>query len=404
MVFRTTLGRARRRSVPIVVILATFFAMLTWSNIATAVQSPAGCNENDFILQVAHNPAPPFTVGQTINYVVRTGNTDPSAPGCDMTDVTTKLTLPNGVVVTLETGGNYPFPTPVAPLGAPIPYTVNLADAIAGPCGNVATCPIIVASVRADGLLHDNPQGDPDPATIIKQLSGPVQGAGGRHYFCYEVRRDNPAAGPMTALDQFGISTMQLLQPHQLCTPADKNDEDPTAPQDPQHLVGYEPKTTTLAGQGKKVLVTNQFGTIALQLSSVGLPKYPASKSLTPPPGAPIANPTVDHFMCYGVRGAPGSGPQFAGVNDVKVDDQFGTVVVDLTKPHELCAPAELDGKDPGAATHTTHLMCYSARLNRGTSANFPQFVYTNDDRGPRTLKMDRVWTFCVPSTKQVLP
>src|SRR5262245_58598858 len=107
MVFRT-LGRARRRSVPIVVIVTTFLAMLTWANVATAVQSPPGCNESDFILQVAQNPAPPFTVGQTINYVVRTGNVD-NAPGCDMTNVTTKFTLPNGNVVTLETGASYPF-------------------------------------------------------------------------------------------------------------------------------------------------------------------------------------------------------------------------------------------------------------------------------------------------------
>jgi hypothetical protein len=136
---------------------------------ASATQSPANCNENDFILQIKQDPPASvggYAQGSTVTYTVRTGNTDPTAAGCDIDTVTVTLTLPNGNVVTLQTNGVYPFPTPVSDVGS-APYVVNLNDAVAGACGNIAVCPVIVASAKATGILHDDPAQD-DPFTVIK--------------------------------------------------------------------------------------------------------------------------------------------------------------------------------------------------------------------------------------------
>jgi hypothetical protein len=155
------------------VIVLIVGAVIGTATLASASQNPPNCDENDFILQVKQNPGPVFSVGQTINYTVRTGNTDPANEGCDIEDTTVTLTTPDGVVHTLQTAGVYPFPTAVTQVGATIPYVVSLADAVAGPCGNVALCPVIVATANANGILHDDPVQD-DPWSVQKQLSGPV--------------------------------------------------------------------------------------------------------------------------------------------------------------------------------------------------------------------------------------
>ena len=53
--------------------------------------------------------------------------------------------------------------------------------------------------------------------------------------------------------------------------------------------------------------------------------------------------PTVDHFQCYKVKRSKGS-PKFQKILGVTVQDQFGTVKVDLLKPIRLCAPANKNG------------------------------------------------------------
>ena len=44
----------------------------------------------------------------------------------------------------------------------------------------------------------------------------------------------------MSGVDQFGSHAMDLLRPRYLCVPANKNDEDPGAPDHQQNLLCYK--------------------------------------------------------------------------------------------------------------------------------------------------------------------
>jgi hypothetical protein len=374
------------------VIVLIVGAVLGSATLASASQSPASCNENDFILQLKQDPGPVFTAGQTINYSVRTGNTDPTAPGCDVSGVTVKLTTPDGATTTLQTGGTYNFPTAVTQVGATIPYVVNPADAVAGPCGILSQCPVIVASAEADGLLHDDPVQD-DPFTVFKQVSGPVVVPSQLHYMCYETQRQPLAPGQASVTDQFGPSAPVLTQLHKLCNPADKNDEDQSAVNNPNHLDGYPASVQTTQAAGKKVAITNQFGTINLTIQQVLTVMVPSAKSLTGPIG-PLQSPG-DPFICYKVKYSG-----FTTINGVKVQDEFTTQTVNLNAINELCDPASVNNAGQGAAAHATHLLCYNVQNKSFKSP----VVWINDMFQARKVNVDlHVWELCVPSTKKVL-
>src|SRR6185295_3546017 len=206
---------------------------------------------------------------------------------------------------------------------------------------------------------------------------------------CYELDRESftPVTGvPVT--DAFGPSTIAVSRPSRLCNPADKNDEDPGALADDNHLEGYQirqnPPFVPVAAQ-----VTNQFGTITVKVIKPDLALIPTAKSLVGPPPA-LTPPTIDHFKCYRVKG---SANRVAGV---KVDDEFGTLTIDVIKPLRLCVPADAGGGIPDPAAY---LMCYKARqrsrpLFRGVAP-----IYVNNELGARTSAVDHVREFCVPST-----
>jgi len=91
----------------------------------------------------------------------------------------------------------------------------------------------------------------------------------GDHFTCYKVKRSRGTSKfvPTTVnvVDQFESVTETLLKPFRLCAPANKNNEDPTAPAHPVHLLCYKSKST--AGFGTlDVTVSNQFGPDQLTL------------------------------------------------------------------------------------------------------------------------------------------
>ena len=82
------------------------------------------------------------------------------------------------------------------------------------------------------------------------------------HFQCYEVHAPNNIISGISLADQFGPSTVQLIEPRRFCAPANKNDEDPTAVTDPDHLAGYRLRQTT--PKFKRIrgfFADNQFGT-----------------------------------------------------------------------------------------------------------------------------------------------
>jgi hypothetical protein len=211
-----------------------------------------------------------------------------------------------------------------------------------------------------------------------------------RHFQCYELDRESftPITG-VAVTDAFGPSTLVVTRPSRLCNPADKNDEEPTALSEDNHLEGYQirqsPPFVPVADQH----VTNQFGTISVKVIKPDLALVPTAKSLVGPPPA-LTPPTIDHFKCYRVKGSANR------VEGVKVDDEFGTLTIDVIKPLRLCVPADAGGGIPDPAGY---LMCYKARqrsrpLFRGVTP-----IYVDNELGARTSAVDHVREFCVPST-----
>src|SRR5262249_47694288 len=107
-----------------------------------------------------------------------------------------------------------------------------------------------------------------------KSLTGPTQPLPSSpvdHFQCYLVRRSpgSPRFTPIHGIgiqDQFGPHTVDLLRPRYLCVPADKNGEDPTAPQDSQSLLCYKSRHRARFGT-QNVFTNNQFGPVSQPLT-----------------------------------------------------------------------------------------------------------------------------------------
>jgi len=225
------------------------------------------------------------------------------------------------------------------------------------------------------------------------------------HFTCYKVARSSktakfPPISGVTLRDQFGLSTVTVERPLTLCAPTDKKNEDPTAPSHPDHLKAYRVRNEVESALPKNVQVTNQFPTIHVDLIKPTHILVPTLKSLSPPPPPPPVSPAVDHFQCYKVRLTKGT-QKFPSQLGVTVADQFGGMLVAVTKPTALCAPVDKNGEEPGAETHAVHLMCY--RIERAPGG--PKFetirrVLVTNQFGQETLDVKKPLQLCVPSSK----
>jgi hypothetical protein len=212
------------------------------------------------------------------------------------------------------------------------------------------------------------------------------------HFQCYEVDRSVGAPPPLAVQDRFGSGVITLTAKKRLCNPANKNQENPTAPSDPVHLTGYviqqrSPKFVPVPN----LIVDNQFGTTRIAIVKPNLLFVPSAKSLTDPP-APLADPGVDRFQCYRVRGGR------ARVAGVQIVDQFGTLTVDVRKPFRLCTAVDVNGQ--GLIEPAANLLCYMLVPTPGS----PAFrgpagqVFVNDDFGADAFTVNHTRELCVPS------
>ena len=221
------------------------------------------------------------------------------------------------------------------------------------------------------------------------------------HFTCYGTRR---APGEprfqkvegVSLVDRIRASTVTVRRPSMLCLPTDKNGEDPDAPAKPDHLEEYKSKAE---GKFTKVLgqeVTDQFGTLTLDLRKPQALQVPTLKDQTSTPPAPPV-PSVDHFQCYKVRTSKGA-PKFQQRFGFALVDQFSSMTVDVKRPSRLCLPTDKNGESPGAESHADHLMCYKIR-----QADRPRFAGTgplwlNNQFGPEVVNPRRPKELCVPA------
>ncbi len=224
-----------------------------------------------------------------------------------------------------------------------------------------------------------------DPTCLDERLLNQFQ--------CYKLKRPSYVARPGVQLDdRFGPGVVDVAQPAVLCNPADVNDDDPSAPSDPDHLVAYKIRQRSPAfARRNGVTVAHRFGTFVLDVVKPTALLVPSAKSHDSTPPAPTA-PAADHFKCYKVARAKGR------VDEVKVDDQFGTLTLDLRKPVRLCVPADKNGE--GMQDEAALLLCHQARVRRGTPRLVPPAgtIFTNNQFGTMSTRVVKTQELCIPA------
>lgn len=229
------------------------------------------------------------------------------------------------------------------------------------------------------------------PGAAAAQTASPL-GA----FTCHNAQTKGPGVREDVILvDQFGTYQAEAQKLAALCAPTDVSGSDPTAPDDPAHLASYRLKTQGRFQTAEGQVVVNQFGTITLDVSrKPDRLLVPTAKSLTGPP-SPLGA-FVDHFTCHRAKVSRRT-PRFEGADDVTIETQFGTVVIDVRKPRSLCAPTNKNGEDPGAETGDDHLLCYQIRGGgRGGRVD----LFLNNQFGQQTARMSGRQELCVPSLK----
>jgi hypothetical protein len=209
------------------------------------------------------------------------------------------------------------------------------------------------------------------------------------HFQCYETHRPPRRITGISLVDHFGSSIVHLKRMKRFCAPADKNDEDDTAPLDPDHLAAFtikqdSPRFTPI----RDVVVANQFGTVDLDLVRPEALLVPSAKSLVGPVGSYAA--AIDHYKCYKARGRFRSGP-------LHIEDQFGSIDAAIKRPVRLCAPVDKNGE--GITDANTHLLCYQVRSAAGAPTH--DTLYTLNQFGPDAFNVFGPRELCVPSTLQ---
>lgn len=192
----------------------------------------------------------------------------------------------------------------------------------------------------------------------------------------------------ISVTDEFGPSTITIKRHKRICAPANKNGEDPNAVNDPGHLDSYTIKQTSpRVAKIKGVTVTNQFGDLVMTVGKADRLLVPTAKSLIGDPGA-LQTP-LDHFKCYRTSQA-----KFRA-SGISVETQFGALTLDIKKPLHLCVPADKNGEDPAAPTHTQNLMCYQVH---GPRPSAQPTIFTDDQFGPDSYTFFGPRDLCVPS------
>ena len=238
-----------------------------------------------------------------------------------------------------------------------------------------------------------DPRGEPSGAPTTVSTPTPTASpttvatatAALNHFLCYEIHRPETRRTVGLA-DVFGASTATVRRARRFCAPADKNGEDPTAPQDRDHLTGYAIRRTSprFVERHNRTIV-DQFGPLEADLIRPELLLVPTGKALgTTPPSFTAA---IDHFECYRVVHA-----RFAQ-RGVIVSDQFGDLTVDVKRPARFCAAVDKNGegiRDPAAS-----LMCYRIRTRQ---RHIVEPISTTNQFGSDTFELRGRRELCVPS------
>jgi hypothetical protein len=231
------------------------------------------------------------------------------------------------------------------------------------------------------------------PTTVSTQTPTPTPTISppptGRHFQCYELHQGQQNRQTVALDDFIGASNVQVTRAKRICNPADKLDEDPDAPLDQNHLVSYEISQAGFVPV-KGLHIQNQFQDAVINLSRPDYMMVPTAKSLvgTPPPPAPGS---INHYKCYQIVRS-----RFR-TSAIKVDDQFGTLNVDIKRPVRFCAAADKNGE--GIPLPGVHLTCYQVRPVTGSPRFKGPNIFTTNQFGSSNFKTFGPRELCLPTT-----
>ena len=197
-----------------------------------------------------------------------------------------------------------------------------------------------------------------------------------------------------------GRRRSDIVKPVAICNPADKNGESPDAPLHEDHHESYrlEPAEGVLQSRlpTTSVGIQNQFGSLVLQVRSPEALLVPAAKALGAGGAPPRAGDSLDHFQCYRTKTAAGRFEE----RSIQVTDQFGGPLrFVVTKPSHFCVPADKRGESPSAPSHDGMLVCYLLKTPKG-QAPATHLISTRTQFGNEILVTGAAYELCVPSRR----
>lgn len=206
----------------------------------------------------------------------------------------------------------------------------------------------------------------------------------------------DPLGGPQS----FDVKSIASV-----CAPADVNGTGVGRPD--VHQEGFKIAAARPAPKFAKSshVVIDPFGQRTLTITGPAalLDVTPQAIGTTPPsPFAsdPTSDPNVNRFKCYKASLAKGQ-PKFVAPPPPTVTDALfpSGQVLELAKITGLCLPVDRDGKTPDAGARAARLVCYQAKLPKGSPKFVQQAVSTSSaDFGPHTLATKGVKELCMPA------
>lgn len=201
-------------------------------------------------------------------------------------------------------------------------------------------------------------------------------------FLCYKTK--DKRAISVSLSDQFESGQYRGKKAKWFCTAANSGEE---AVSTDSNLKSWKVKGPH--SKVKNVEVTNDFGSFFYDTKKTLSLMVPASIDLEKEPA-----PSLDHYRCLKVKRSKGTAA-FPEGTMVPVDDAFGSRVVSVGKPTQLCLPTDKNGE--GIKDPVTHLMCYKVTTSAPTRVDD---VMTLTQFGEEVLDLKKEKELCLPSSK----
>jgi hypothetical protein len=225
------------------------------------------------------------------------------------------------------------------------------------------------------------------------------------HALCYRASAFAPRTRyidePFTEVDivdRFGASVAELRNAEHLCTPANKNGEDPDLPFTSTHLANYKIRSEEPEPTATDTYV-DQFGELELTIRDRASVMVIAGKAVGG--GFPAFPPSsIDNFQCYDVRESTETRERFRNGPMVTIEDQFGTIEAQIRRPRRVCAPADVENDIGQIPNSEYHLVCYDLRVVTRPQFELRDAVHITHQFGGDILRLRKPTFLCVPALR----